>query len=472
MKPIKLVTYLIGSLCLGLISCNSDSETNHSPGTEPTVHIEIENLDGTFQRIERSKTIDIRSHLPITLPGSSHQDYRIEANSLCRGDHLNRAIHFESSWNGEHPIAVVNILSPNVFRPDPTQSARLICDISMNITANDQIKAQVELNDVEITHFREFSNKELPFIENGATKPLLLTELQQVTWNMGESLPQVLLQCLNGDYEVRDVNELKPFERVESRFLFVQEDVTQCLVTVQNRQSGQLQVSPVFYLQKERPQIEITASNNLITTEYLNLSNSPVVNMNIFNSSSVTAQIRIGRGRSRLEILPIYAHNHHMRSFLLSERLRVQGSWQISPTSQPFVTRQSSEFTYLTLPPQRGVDLSFFGTNDVICPIEPGPGPLRANSCAGRLRLAGLSYELRQLPQIEFNHYVGALAEQWQRLSIPLRQSSTQQPLFHYWSPFRNIDLECRPFQIQARVPSVNQIITQPGNGVPRCQVR
>ncbi len=444
--------YIIILFSFGLISCNPDVAEIPSESKVIPISVEIANLDGTYQRIQDTQTLNVTSSIPIGIKKEQQPHARILVETRCLSSfHNDEAIH-TVEFQGEDQVAVIDILPPQAFTPTQQDNPTLRCHINLEVFIKDNLVAKVSLENISIEDTQTFTNDSWIFLDNEEEKYFYGKDLKelQLTSKMTDGEAQLL--CENNFQKILFNQSNIPFAQLINDSLFNGSSISLCRLLVRDLKKRNSSLSRIFYLQNHEPQVGQHFDLSLEVNTSISLKNNAFATLLITNISQAPAYIRYTGNQSTLTLRPYYFHLYDTQ-FIEGSGLNMPIHWQLSIASKFDRVLSSENSDILKIESGRSLIFELIAKQDVSCfqPAQPMGGAFNSPAvslCGPHQLFAGLLAKISNGPQLEINSFSDISSPRWKTIETNGPNVNTKLSNEPIWLPNEHSQRFCEKIPI------------------------
>lgn len=433
MKLILKPAVIFITLLFGLVSCNSD-EAQLTQTEQGSPRIGVQNPDKSYRYISDIREMDVQEALHLELEKDQIPGSEAHLHTQCQSNRFVGKKEREIRVQGLSHIPLVDVLPAEIFSPDQPSELRVHCDLKMDLYKDGQLIAQLILQQVALKGFDTFTNWRPAFFPESVDEPYFYSQ-QLNSQNIELPFPdnQFTMICEQKSQQISARSHEVRMDHFAQDHLIAKHKLTPCRLVTAQRQGYQQKVSPLFWVQNEKP--EVTHHIDFLdeASQRNDLTQTPLIQVHLNNPTQSPVQISFGKKDLTMQFASIFLNSHN-RNRSEFKKIPNQGMYlSLDSRDRGTIFLDNSEETQIEIPPQTTVSLQLYGRKILQCSASAGRRPVGENGiCAGQLKYGGFMYELADAIPLKVNQLNHRKRFDWQDISIRVGQSRPEaEPLAH-----------------------------------------
>ena len=262
MKPfsiLSMVQPMLPLLILGLISCDWDSSGKKNQKTEDLdkTLVEIQNTDGTFQKIQQSSELRVSGQIVLNTGKDPFTQGDVSASVKCLTNFIQEPLERETLLPPVLSIDVKDIMPSKVFSPTSVKNPRVICDIRLDVN-RPKDPLVIIMKETQILGLKAFYNLEMDMgLLASKGRITLRDDLLKVPLKAPMERGMVETLCGNrSSFEVIS-SPSQTHEAFLPTPLFQESNRLVCRYLFRDQQSSQVWLTKAFQVQKDLPYLSV-----------------------------------------------------------------------------------------------------------------------------------------------------------------------------------------------------------------------
>ncbi len=430
-------------LSLGLISCSPDPQSEVSE-PESNLSVEIRNSDETIQKIQKTKSLRVSSHIALNENDSPQTYSTVTTLATCRTNHVQGVVEKVSEHKNIKEVPVKDVLPSLIFTPSETPG-QASCTLDIHMQDEKHPDVRIRIVDVQILDVETFQNYEIDFLRSESQQPLFFhhSDLTQRNFKWPKTEGTVETLCSDSRSQTLLFGEPKPTVDFFPDSLFLNHNLEKCRLVFQSEQTTW--VTQTFYVQRHPSNLKIEFNEFIQSGDRIEYRNEPIMKFTIVNQGEGEAFIKINTPKTKIRFTPLFTF--FPSSLFNTEVLSLSGEWRTFGTLEKEHPNSQTQSVYRVVSGGH-VEVVLMASGAFDCPagnlpvrIDPHASHPHCNDYFYPVKM-GSRFSFEGFPSFNESVFESVESDQWkQPVSLKPNSEYNSRGVHQFWMPsseFRN----------------------------------